>query len=289
MKMRFYPFSSGTLVVNRGIMNNRDWGIPYEHPNPMFAIRHPKGVVVFDTGMNSQGMADPAGWWGKSIDGVDVRLKPADYLPEQLRAVGIDPAEVKFVVMSHLHIDHVGEMHAFPDATFIVRRSELSYAWWPGRNQWFTYSFNDLLGTRDLKYVEIAGDADVDLFGDGSLVMVHTPGHTPGHQSLIVTLPDYDRPLFLCQDACYTEENLGGVSYGARLMWCMEDWYKTGSYHCSRVPWNSEGKSWRPTSSKCGASANISPPPRRCATSTCLSRRASASASSATTGPASRP
>ncbi len=227
MKIRFHPFTSGTLVVNKGTLNNKDWGIPYEHPNPMFAVRHPKGVVVYDTGMNGQGIADPAAWWGESIKGVEVRLKPSERLPEQLKAVGIDPEEVKFVVMSHLHIDHVGEMHSFPKATFLVRRSELSYAWWPGRNQWHTYCFKDLLGVRDFNYVEIPDTVDFDLFGDGVLVMVHTPGHTPGHQSLAVTLPDYDRPLFLCQDACYMKENLDGASYGAGLLWCAEEHFKT--------------------------------------------------------------
>lgn len=226
MNMRFHPFSSGTLVVNKGSLNNRDWTTRYEHPNPMFAIRHPKGVVVYDTGMNSRGKTDPA-WWGKSMDGVDVNLQPSEYLPTQLRAVGIDPAEVKYVIMSHLHVDHTGEMSAFPDATFVVRQREMSYAWWPGRNQWYTYCLNDLLAARDFRYLEIAGTGDVDLFGDGTLVMVHTPGHTPGHQSLIVTLPDYDRPMFLCQDACYLQENLDGANYGAGLMWCLEDWFKT--------------------------------------------------------------
>jgi glyoxylase-like metal-dependent hydrolase (beta-lactamase superfamily II) len=78
-----------------------------------------------------------------------------------------------------------------------------------------------------LKYLEIPDNVNFDIFGDGTLVTVHTPGHTPGHQSLVVTLPDYDNPLFLCQDACYMEENLAGVSYSAGLMWCLETHFKT--------------------------------------------------------------
>ncbi len=226
MNMRFHPFTSGTLVVPKGTLNNADWGVAYEHPNPMFAIRHPKGVVVFDTGMSHQGIDNPE-WWGKSAAKIEVRLKREQCLPEQLQSVDIDPVEVKYVIMSHLHMDHVGELPAFPDALCIVRKSELPYAWWPARNQWYTYCFNDLLATRDLRYLEIPDHVNFDLFGDGSLVCVHTPGHTPGHQSLIVTLPDYDKPIFLCQDACYLQENLDGASYGAGLLWNAEQQFKT--------------------------------------------------------------
>ncbi len=227
MKMSFHPFSSGTLIVDRGTLNNRDWGIRYEHPNPMFAIRHPKGVVVYDAGMNGQGAADPGGWWGESVASITVKLTEEDCLPAQLRRAGIEPEEVEYAIMSHLHMDHAGELHSLPNALCIVRAAELPYAWWPGRNQWNTYSFRDLLGVRDMNYLEVPDAVDFDLFGDGSLVAVHTPGHTPGHQSLLVTLPDYDRPIFLCQDACYGAENLEGASYGAGLLWNVQQHYRT--------------------------------------------------------------
>ena len=227
MKMRFHPFSSGTLIVDKGSLDNASWGVPYEHPNPMFAIRHPKGAVVFDTGMNHRALADPAGWWGKSIASIKVRLTEADCLPAQLGRVGIAPGEVKYVVMSHLHMDHSGEMCSFPGATFVVRRSELPYAWWPARNQRYTYCFNDLVGTREFDFLDIADGVDFDLFGDGSIVLVHTPGHTPGHQSMIVTLPDYDRPLLLCQDACYMRANFERNPFSLNLMWNAERWYQS--------------------------------------------------------------
>lgn len=228
MKMRFHPFSSGTYVVDRGIMDGISWGTLYEHPNPMFVIEHPKGVVVFDTGNNHRGLADPTSWWGKSLPEKDkMRCTVEDCLPARLNSIGLSVDDVKYVVMSHLHIDHAGEMESFPNATFVVRHSELSYAWWPAKNMRYTYVFNDLKNTREFNYLELPDGSDFDLFGDGSLVCIHTPGHTPGHQSLIVRLPDYDKPIVLCQDACYTGFNFLGNPYSGGLMWNLEKWYQT--------------------------------------------------------------
>jgi glyoxylase-like metal-dependent hydrolase (beta-lactamase superfamily II) len=68
---------------------------------------------------------------------------------------------------------------------------------------------------------------DFDVFQDGSLICIATPGHTPGHQSLVVKLPDYDKPIVLCADSCYGPVNLEGRLYGSGLMWNTEAWLKT--------------------------------------------------------------
>ncbi|MCC8181356.1 MAG: N-acyl homoserine lactonase family protein [Planctomycetes bacterium] len=228
MKMQFHPFTSGTYVVNRGIMDDISWGERYEHPIPMFAIRHPKGIVVFDTGHNHRGLVNPQQWYGKSIANFHaINISEEDCLPAKLKSVGIDPADVTHVVMSHLHIDHAGEMESFPKATFIVRASELRYAWWPALNQRYTYVFNDLKETRFFEYLELRDGVDFDIFGDGTLVCIHTPGHTPGHQSLIVRLPDNDRPMLLCADACYTPFTLQDNPYCAGLMWNLDEFYRS--------------------------------------------------------------
>ena len=91
------------------------------------------------------------------------------------------------VIMSHLHIDHAGEMTSFPKAQFIVRTSELSYGWWPSMHQRYTYAFNDLKDTRFYNYLELPDIVDFDLFQDGSLICIATPGH----QSLIVKLQNF--------------------------------------------------------------------------------------------------
>lgn len=224
--MEMYPFTCGSYVIDRGILDNVSWGTPYEHPIPMFAFRHPKGVVLFDTGHNHRGLADPRGWYGKSMDGfLDIRITEDDCMPRQLRKVGIDPSEVTHVILSHLHIDHAGEMTSFPDALFVVRAAELPFAWWPTPNQRGSYILNDLKDTREYRYLELPDELDFDVFGDGSLVCVHTPGHTPGHQSLVVRLPDYGRPLVVCGDACYGEANLRGTLPNSGVLVDVRQWW----------------------------------------------------------------
>lgn len=226
-KIEFFPFSAGTYKVDKGLLNNTDWGVTYEHPLPMFAFRHPRGVVIFDTGINHRGLENPVIWWGSSVDNLEIQAKKEDCLPFQLQKVGIDPQEVKYIIMSHLHIDHAGEMESFPHATFVVRHSELSFAWWPDPHMRFTYAFQDLKNTRCFDYLEIPDFIDFDLFKDGSLVTIHTPGHTPGHQSLMVRLSENEQPFILCQDACYMRENLDGKIYSSNLLWNIQRWFET--------------------------------------------------------------
>jgi glyoxylase-like metal-dependent hydrolase (beta-lactamase superfamily II) len=227
MKMEFYPFSTGTYVVDKGTLDNKSWGTLYEHPLPAFVIRHQKGTVVFDTGHNHKALEDPHGWYGSQIDGMTIKVTKDDCLPFQMQKAGIDPKEVTHVIMSHLHIDHAGEMTAFPNARFIVRASELSCAWWPPVHMRGNYVFNDLKDTRFYNFLELPDIIDFDVFGDGALIVIHTPGHTPGHQSLIVRLPDYEKPMILCADACYGPANLEGALYGSTLMYNTASWYKT--------------------------------------------------------------
>jgi glyoxylase-like metal-dependent hydrolase (beta-lactamase superfamily II) len=227
-KVRMHAFTAGTYVVDKGTLNNRDWGTKYEHPNPMYAFEHPThGLVLFDTGVNHRGLADPAAWWGKTVAGLEIRVSEQDCMPARLRSVGLKPEDVKFVIMSHLHIDHAGEMESFPKATFVVRASEMKFAWWADPHMRHVYVVNDLKNTRGFEYLEIPDDVDWDLFGDGSMVLIHTPGHTPGHQSLIVDAEKSDRKRLLCADACYLRENLAYQIYSANLLWNAEAWCRT--------------------------------------------------------------
>lgn len=228
MEMRMYPFTCGSYVIDRGIFDNAGWGTPYEHPIPMFAFRHPRGVVLFDTGHNHRGLADPRGWYGKSMDGfLEIRITEDDCMPRQLRKVGINPSEVTHVILSHLHIDHAGEMTSFPDARFVVRASELPFAWWPAPNQRNSYILNDLKDTREYNYLELPDAVDFDVFGDGRLVCTHTPGHTPDHQSLLVRLADAAPPIALCGDACYGPLNLRGTLPGSGVLADVRQWHRS--------------------------------------------------------------
>lgn len=123
---------------------------------------------------------------------------------DQVKALGIDPEDVKYVVQSHLHLDHTGAIGRFPNATHIVQRAEYEYAFTP---DWFSaggYIRKDF-DRPGLKWQFLKGDIDdfYDLYGDGTLTTIFTPGHAPGHQSFMVKLPNTGKML-LTIDAAYT-------------------------------------------------------------------------------------
>jgi glyoxylase-like metal-dependent hydrolase (beta-lactamase superfamily II) len=90
--------------------------------------------------------------------------------------------------MSHLHSDHAGHVNVFPDAEFVVQQSELRYCWWPDPVQEVFYLDGDFSVLRSADYDVTVVEGEYDVFGDGSVVTVPTPGHTPGHQSVQVEL-----------------------------------------------------------------------------------------------------
>jgi len=107
------------------------------------------------------------------------------------------------VVLSHGHFDHAGGLAMFPDAQFFAIRGELPNALWPdGDRRGFV--FDEIAPARNFKWTE--PDADLDLFGDGSLLMLKTPGHTPGECSLVVRLKN--QTVILTGDTLHTRAQL---------------------------------------------------------------------------------
>jgi glyoxylase-like metal-dependent hydrolase (beta-lactamase superfamily II) len=119
---------------------------------------------------------------------MDITLEatPAEHLDE----LGYDTSDVDHIVMTHLHVDHAGNLDQFSDAEIHVHKNELRYAWWPDPPQTQFYLDGDLavLQEPDTKVTEVSGRTD--LLGDGSIEIIPTPGHTPGHQSIKVELDD---------------------------------------------------------------------------------------------------
>ena len=197
------------FIMDAGVVRNpnkgwltpgRDEGIPITIPISMYLIDHPQGLVVVDVGLNVKN-------WPEQFRG-DADDDPDHYVDGQIRKLGYDPKNVKYVIMSHYHIDHTGGMTLLPDATFIVRRSELQMAWWPPNreNGGNSLIYPDYKDTRLYKYIELDDDVDYDVFGDGTVVCTDTRGHTCGHQSVIVNLPESGR-IVLSLDAAPLREN----------------------------------------------------------------------------------
>jgi N-acyl homoserine lactone hydrolase len=140
-------------------------------------------------------------------------MDPEQAATAQLRRKGIEPAQVKVVVMTHLHPDHASAISEFPGATFVVSRAEWAAATSQGplhgyvKRQFdhaFDYRLLDFEGP-DVESFATFGRS-FDLFGDGSVRCVYTPGHTPGHLSVVLRLRR--REALVAADAVYLRRNL---------------------------------------------------------------------------------
>jgi N-acyl homoserine lactone hydrolase len=190
-------------------------------PVPAFLIRHPSaGAILVDTGLHPSIATDGRQNFGGLANRIGKpQLAPGEDVPAQLRSLGLDPGEVPVVVMTHLHIDHTSAISEFPDSTFVVSETE----WQAGalgpramlngyRRPHFDYAFD--YRTVDFDRAGIDSYASFgrtfDLFGDGSVRLAFTPGHSAGHISVIARLSQRD--FVIGGDATYTMGQLEGTA-----------------------------------------------------------------------------
>jgi N-acyl homoserine lactone hydrolase len=214
--MHVVGFSTGRVRSKRGTRGVRrylpgGWSTETEPVN-VFAVTHPDGVLVFDTGQ-SAAAARPGFLprWHPYLRLSRFELTREDEAAEQLRVAGLDPAAVRWVVVSHLHTDHVGGLDGFPQAEVIVSTEEWELARGVG-GRLRGYVARQLPTRVGLRLTRFDGPAvgpfsrSEDLAGDGQLVLVPTPGHTAGHVSLLVRADD--RRYLLAGDLAHTAAEL---------------------------------------------------------------------------------
>jgi N-acyl homoserine lactone hydrolase len=149
-------------------------GVPIDLSDNCYLIHHSsEGYLLWDTGITDRLAALPE---GQTVPALGQTWHRTQTLVAALAAFGVKPADVRYVALSHWHPDHTGNLDEFPDATVIIQKAEWDYA----------MALPQKPFSPDHKSQLIEGDKD--LFGDGSLIILSTPGHTPGHQSLLVHL-----------------------------------------------------------------------------------------------------
>lgn len=198
--MRLVPLEIGRVVTQNAVIDGSDGATVF--PVPSWLIEHPDGLVLFDAGMHIdlQTSVDRIG------EGTASRFTPDFNAGEELGARLIDrtirPSDITHLVLSHLHFDHAGGTEEIPDARLVVQRAE----WESGQDQrmidYGIYNPADYDHGHDRELL----DGEHDLFGDGRVVCLPTPGHTKGHQSLRVELDS--GPVVLTGDCVYTEQLL---------------------------------------------------------------------------------
>jgi N-acyl homoserine lactone hydrolase len=206
----------GRLATLRGLgigVRRSEW-MPI--PIVAFLLEHPgAGPVLIDTGLHPSVAVKPVESFGRvgTLAFRDLQMDPGQAVPAQLRERGIEPGEVRTVVMTHLHVDHASGISEFPDATFVVSRAEWDAATSQGRlHGYATRQFDHAF---DYRLLDFEGDdaasfsgfaRSFDLFGDGSVRAVYTPGHTLGHMSVVVRTARGE--VLVAGDAIYLRRNL---------------------------------------------------------------------------------
>ncbi|MEL6892235.1 MAG: N-acyl homoserine lactonase family protein [Actinomycetota bacterium] len=200
--VRLHAFSTGSMTTALGGFLEGEQG-DITFPVPVYVIEHPSGLTIVDTGLHPD------------LATSDERLQRlrnsfSAHLPDDgsgsvkplLAAHGFDVHEVRNVILTHLHFDHTGGLCEVPNATVVVQADE-----WAGRQNadgrptpgYFADEF-------DLGHDRLEVDGDHDLFGDGSVIMLRTDGHTAGHQSVRVRTET--GTFLLCGDCCYLRRTL---------------------------------------------------------------------------------
>lgn len=223
--MKVHAISTGTVRVTerqrRGsgpgplrpilTMADRNWTDPL--PIHVWAIEHPEGVIVVDTGETAKAM-EP-GWFPRwhPYYKLTVRLdvKPGDEIGPQLRERGIEPGDVSRVVLTHLHTDHAGGLEHFPDSEILLSDDEYRFA--QGRmgklrgflpHRWPSWFAPKVIEFRPEPFGPFP--ESLPLTESGDVRIVPTGGHTKGHVSVV--LDEGERVIFFAGDTTYDQQAL---------------------------------------------------------------------------------
>lgn len=207
-------------------------------PINSFLIEHPtQGLILIDTGINWEQAHEHSKYYSGAakliFDEDEYLLNEEEQLPAQLNKLGFQCEDVKTIILTHLHEDHVGGLRYFPDAKVIISKAE-----WDIRNEKMLglvplgypkslvpiKYWNKILYSSGPFYNFVESE---DIFGDGSIVLIPTPGHTIGHLSVFIQCNDYQ--LLLCGDELYTLRHLAVdqvCSISLKKTW-MEDYIQS--------------------------------------------------------------
>ena len=180
-------------------------GRDIEFSSTCWLIKHGNEWLLWDTGVPESSLNDPKGW---STLPTLIVYHLDKSITAQLAEINLKPSDIGRVAISHTHGDHIGNMGLFPNATIMMQRAEYNWIHSPdGPND----NVNQLMGlARTLlgepKHLQPL-DGDTDVFGDGSVTLLATPGHTPGHQSLLLHLRSSGF-IILSGDVVHLQQNL---------------------------------------------------------------------------------
>ncbi len=227
-EMKLYPFDTGTVSIGAQWIRNNVFGDRVEVPVTWFLIEHPRGNVLIDGGCPAAAGIDDTAHWGAAVTeifGMRCHMEPEQACVPTLERNGIDPASVRYILQTHLHSDHLGAISSiseFPNAGVVASRAEWEYSRAPDDFAAPAYVRKDL--DQAIPWILIEDDEDGhDLFGDGAIRMYQSPGHSYGHLSFLVELPETGA-ILVTGDACDTADHwnelaMPGFALSNRMAW----------------------------------------------------------------------
>ena len=196
-----HAMTCGWMTMDLGSMLEGETG-KIKIPVPSYLIRHPRGLVLYDTGLHKSMQQTPDDRLGVLAPMFDIHYESNEDVAARLAALDVDVSDISYLVNSHLHFDHCGGNDAIPNSPIVVQRKELEAAKDPELAGTIGFFNQDWDHGHDF----ILADGEYDIFSDGSVVCIPTPGHTPGHQSLKLTTNN--SVTVLAGDACYLRRSL---------------------------------------------------------------------------------
>jgi len=209
-QIEVYAFLCGILKTQtQYLLKDTRVGTPMNIPVPFLLIKHGKDWVAFDTGNNAMCAKDPVKYWGKKVtDAYMPVMKDYEEFHVQTKKLGVEPKAIKCAIVSHGHLDHAGSIDNFKGTKvpLYFQKKELEVikkAVASGKKTAYIPDDFKVMDKLNIKAI----DGVFDIFGDGTLVVFPTPGHTPGHQSILIKGWD-GKNLVYAADAMYTIENM---------------------------------------------------------------------------------
>ena len=231
--MKIYFFATGFGNVAKGLFVQGAGFKSVRFPILSVLIERDHDLVLFDTGIGTrinEEMRPPIYWGNRFFHRCIMRtqfMPQRDALVHQLPRLGFKPVDVKNIIISHLHWDHTGGMRDFPNAHFIINRKEWDFASKLSGVPLFKNAFikEQFCGAGlDIELIETDPrkpfknfQASYDIFGDGSMVLVDMPGHSPGLMGLYLTMPS-GRCFLFSADTFYFPEGLEQKRPKSKLM-----------------------------------------------------------------------
>ena len=193
--LRLYIFDCGVLTVSRA--GTERYNVTPEEVGetrfsvPCFLVAHPRGTLMWDLGVIPDATVEAAAQGARSEVNPAVSAVVRRTLKSQLAQIGYNPADITYFAISHAHIDHTANMNQFAASTWLARPAERMFMWQENNPRVNPTFYTEL---KTSKTVKLDQD-EYDVFRDGQVILKAAPGHTPGHQVLILKLPSTGRVM----------------------------------------------------------------------------------------------